>query len=139
MDFNEQKNQIIGLMKRGDKKTIAKVAGVSTVTVWNSLNKSSVTDMTAAEKRAWITAVEFINARISGNNRIEKQTSKVAEKMKQRILVPQGKKKQITSELGAAYLTVRNALNGNSNSLLSNKIRQKAIEVGGEYEREREV
>ena len=81
MDFNEQKNQIIGLMKRGDKKTIAKVAGVSTVTVWNALNKSSVTDMTAAEKRAWITAVEFINARISGNNRIEKQTSKVAGRL----------------------------------------------------------
>lgn len=56
--------------------------------------------------------------------------------MKQRILVPQGKKKQIMSELGATYLTVRNALNGNSKSLLSNKIRQKAIEVGGEYERE---
>ena len=81
MDFNEQKNQIIGLMKRGDKKTIAKVAGVSTVTVWYSLNKSSVTDMTAAEKKAWVTAVEFINARINGNNRIEKQTSKVAGRL----------------------------------------------------------
>ena len=81
MDFNEQKNQIIGLMKRGDKKTIAKVAGVSTVTVWNALNKCSVTDMTGAEKRAWVTAVEVINERINGNNRIEKQTSKVAGRL----------------------------------------------------------
>lgn len=81
MDFNEQKNQIIGLMKRGDKKTISIVAGVSTVTVWNALNKSSVSDMTAAEKKAWVTAVEFINAKISGNNRIEKQTSKVAGRL----------------------------------------------------------
>ena len=81
MDFNEQKNQIIGLMKRGDKKTIAKAAGVSTVTVWNALNKSSVVDMTGAEKKAWVTAVEVINERINGNNRIEKQTSKVAGRL----------------------------------------------------------
>lgn len=81
MEFNEQKNQIIGLMKRGDKKTIAKVAGVSTVTVWNALNKCSVTDMTGAEKKAWVTAVEVINERINGNNRIEKQTSKVAGRL----------------------------------------------------------
>jgi len=56
--------------------------------------------------------------------------------MKKRILVPTGKKKEIMSQLGATYQTVRNALNGNSKSLLSNKIRQKALELGGEYERE---
>ena len=81
MEFAEQKNQIIAQMKRGDKKAIAERAGVSTVTVWSALNKPSLNDMTEAEKTAWIGAVEYINERLNGNDKIEKQTSKLAGRL----------------------------------------------------------
>jgi hypothetical protein len=81
MDFLEQKNQIIAQMMRGDKKAIAKRAGVSVVTVWSALNKPSLNEMTEAEKKAWVAAVEFINQRLNCNEKIEKQTSKVAERL----------------------------------------------------------
>ena len=81
MDFTEQKNQIIAQMKRGDKKAISTRSGVSTVTVWSALNKPSLNDMTEAEKIAWIGAVEYINERLNGNDRIEKQTSKLAGRL----------------------------------------------------------
>jgi hypothetical protein len=81
MDFTEQKNQIIAQMKRGDKKAIAQRVGLSTVTVWNALSKSELNDMTESEKKAWIAAVEFINERQNGNDKIEKMTSKVAGRL----------------------------------------------------------
>jgi hypothetical protein len=81
MEFKEQKNQIIAQMKRGDKIAIAKHAGVSTITVWKALGKSSPSEMSEAEKKAWIGAIEYINERLNGNDKIEKQTSKVAGRL----------------------------------------------------------
>ncbi|MEI6555630.1 MAG: hypothetical protein WCL70_08590 [Paludibacter sp.] len=81
MDFTEQKRQIIAQMKRGDKKAIALRASVSTVTVWSALGKSSINEMTEAEKTAWIATVEYINERQNGNDKIEKQTSKLAGRL----------------------------------------------------------
>jgi hypothetical protein len=81
MDFTEQKKQIIEKMKRGDKKAIALRAGVSVVTVWNTLGKSSPNEMTETEKRTWVVAVEFINDRLNGIDTIEQQTSEVARRL----------------------------------------------------------
>jgi len=81
MDFAEQQQQIIAQLKRGDKKAIAKIVGLSTVTVWSALCKSSVNDMTEAEKKAWIATVDYINNRLNGNDKIGKQTSKVAGRL----------------------------------------------------------
>jgi hypothetical protein len=81
MDFTEQKKQIIAQMKRGDKKAIALSASVSTVTVWSALGKPSINEMTEAEKTAWIATVEYINERQNGNDKIEKQTSKLAGRL----------------------------------------------------------
>ncbi|MEI8087249.1 MAG: hypothetical protein WCG93_13655 [Paludibacter sp.] len=82
MEFTEQRNQIIAQMKNGDRKAIAERAGVSRSTATNTLFKSSLSDMTDAEKKYWIAAVEYINERMNermkDNSRIEKLTSKVA-------------------------------------------------------------
>lgn len=81
MEFAEQKNQIIAQMQRGDKIKIASRAGVSTMTVWSCLKKTSINEMTPFEKTAWICAVEYINERMSSNQKIEKLTSKVAGRL----------------------------------------------------------
>lgn len=51
-----------------------------------------------------------------------------------RILVNTGKRKEIIESLKTTYPTVRTALNGSCDSLLSRKIRRLALDLGGEYE-----
>ncbi len=48
-----------------------------------------------------------------------------------KILVENGDKKELRRIFGVSYPTIRKALNGNSKSLLSVKIRKAAIERGG--------
>lgn len=81
MDFTEQKNQIVAKMIRGDKKAIAKRAGLSVVTVWSAFCKSELNDMTLSEKKAWVAAVDFINNRLNSDEKIEQRTAQVAERI----------------------------------------------------------
>lgn len=48
-----------------------------------------------------------------------------------KILVSDGEKGELVRIFNTSYPTVRNALNGQSKSILSYKIRQAAIERGG--------
>lgn len=81
MDFTEQKQQIISLMKRGDKRAIAKRAGVGSSTVFNALKKCCVADMTADERRVWATALELMSERQVELEKLGKQTAKLSEKI----------------------------------------------------------
>lgn len=48
-----------------------------------------------------------------------------------RVFVPHGEKKELMKIFDCSHVTVREALNGNSNSKLAQKIRKAAIERGG--------
>jgi len=81
MDFAEQKAQIIAQMKRGDKKAIAKKAGVSTVTLWSAVCKNDLNSMSDKEQVAWSAAIEFMNDRKNNQARIEQKTAKLTGRM----------------------------------------------------------
>ena len=51
-----------------------------------------------------------------------------------KILLETGRRKVIIETLGTTYQTIRTALNGSCDSLLSRKIRRLALELGGEYD-----
>jgi len=48
-----------------------------------------------------------------------------------KILVDNGQKKILKEEFKTTYYTVRLALNGDSETALSSRIREKAIQLGG--------
>jgi hypothetical protein len=81
MDFKEQKAQIIGMLRTGDKKAIAKEAGTSSVTLWSAFKKCCVSEMTETERKAWITAVNFMSRRQREYERIEEKTAKLSAKL----------------------------------------------------------
>lgn len=53
-----------------------------------------------------------------------------------KILIERGKRKEIVESLNTTYATVKTALNGTCDSLISQRIRTKALELGGEYKSE---
>jgi hypothetical protein len=81
MNFTEQKTQITQLMRRGDRKIIAKKAGVSPVTLWSTLSKPNLASMTDLEKKVWSVAVQFINERLTKNTIIEEKTDKLTQRL----------------------------------------------------------
>lgn len=50
---------------------------------------------------------------------------------KNKIIVPQGTKGKLQKIFNTSHVTVRRALNGEGDSLLRNKIRKAALELGG--------
>jgi len=81
MEFTEQKQQIISLMQRGDKRAIAKRAGVGASTVWNALRKCCLADMTADERKVWSVAVTHVSERQTELEKLGKQTAKLSERI----------------------------------------------------------
>ena len=68
-------------MRIGDRKVIADKAGVSGVTVWKTLNKCCLTDMTPAERKAWSASLKFMSERQAELEKLGKQTAKLSEKI----------------------------------------------------------
>jgi hypothetical protein len=81
MEFNEQKTAIQSLLKRGDLKTIAKKAHVSTVTVWNALTKESIAAMTNTEKAVWTIIIDHLKTRQEENSRLEDRINDLTHKL----------------------------------------------------------
>lgn len=81
MDFTEQKQRIIDLMNRCDKKTIAEEAGISTVTLWKAFRKCSVAEMTPMERKGWEVAVKYISAKHKELSGLKKKTAILSQKI----------------------------------------------------------
>lgn len=81
MDFKEQKELIVKYLRRGDKARIAKSANVSTVTLWKSLTKNSISEMTETELLAFKACLAYVNRKQSYNSRIEDRTQEIASKL----------------------------------------------------------
>lgn len=81
MEFSEQKAQIIGLMRKGDKTAIASEVGVSRQVILTAFKKCCVSDMTEMELKVWNAAVNFMTKRKQQLDRIESKTAKLSEKL----------------------------------------------------------
>ena len=81
MEFSEQKAQIIGLMRKGDKAAIAREVGVTRQVILTAFGKCCVADMTEMERKVWNTAVDFMTKRKQQLDRLESKTAKLSEKL----------------------------------------------------------
>jgi hypothetical protein len=81
MEFSEQKAQIIGIMRKGDKATIAREAGVSRQVILTAFRKCCVSDMTEMEMKVWNVAIDLMNDRKKELNKLEAKTAKLSEKL----------------------------------------------------------
>lgn len=81
MEFSEQKEMIVKSLRRGDKKEIAKRAGVSVVTLWSAFGKCCLSDMTDMEVKAYNASLTFIEQRQARNRKLENKTIEIAENL----------------------------------------------------------
>lgn len=81
MEFSEQKAQIIGLMRKGDKSAIAREVGVTRQVILTAFNKCCVADMTECERKVWNTAVDMMNKRKRELERLETKTAKLSSRL----------------------------------------------------------
>lgn len=81
MDFEEQKQQIISMLQKGDKQEIARMAEATTETVRKTFQRSSVSEMQMKERRVWEASIELLNSRKREIEKIERKTAKLYGKI----------------------------------------------------------
>lgn len=80
-EFTEQKELIISNLGHGDKSKIAKQCQVSRPTLDAALSRCCIADMSDVELSVWGGCLDFVKIKIRERERIERTTSKVAERL----------------------------------------------------------
>lgn len=81
MEFQEQKTQIMSMLRKGDRTKIAKEADTTPATVWAALKKGSIREMTEMEKKVWNVTVDFLTRKQKSEAAMESKADKLASKI----------------------------------------------------------
>lgn len=81
MEFKEQKKQVLGIIKQGERQVIAKRAGVTSTTVLNAFSLDTLEGATEKQLRVWEAAIEFVKEKQQRSARLENKVIALAENL----------------------------------------------------------